>query len=81
MEGRLGHAERYRLEFVDKELAGKDYVMGDTFTVADAYLYTVTRWSKPMAIDLSGYPNLLAHHARVGARPAVQEALKVEKLS
>ncbi|MCC2676568.1 MAG: gst [Ramlibacter sp.] len=70
-----------RFQFVDKELAGKDYLMGDNFTVADAYLYTVTRWSKPMSIDLSGFPNLLAHHARVEARPAVQEALKLEKLA
>lgn len=69
-----------RFQFVDKELQGKDYLMGDTFTVADAYLYTVTRWAKPMSIDISAYPNLLAHHARVEARPAVQEALKVEKL-
>ncbi|WP_332824414.1 glutathione transferase GstA [Ramlibacter sp.] len=70
-----------RFQFVDKELQGKDYLMGDTFTVADAYLYTVTRWSKPMGVDLSAYANLLAHHARVEARPAVQEALKGEKLA
>ena len=70
-----------RFAFVDKELAGKDYLMGDNFTVADAYLYTVTRWAKPMAIDLSAYPNLVKHHERVAARPAVQEALKAEKLS
>ena len=69
-----------RFAFVNGELAGKDYVMGDTFSVADAYLYTVTRWSKPMAIDLSAFPHLTAHHARVDARPAVQEALKVEGL-
>jgi glutathione S-transferase len=69
-----------RLAFVDAELAGKDYLMGDTFSVADAYLYTVTRWAKPMNIDTSTYRNLMAHHARVEARPAVQEALKVEKL-
>jgi glutathione S-transferase len=70
-----------RLAFVDKELAGKQYVMGDNFTVADAYLYTVTRWTKPMAIDISGYPNLSAFMKRVEARPAVQEALKAEKLA
>lgn len=70
-----------RFAFVNGELAGKDYVMGDHFTVADAYLYTVTRWSKPMAIDLAPYPNLAAFLERVGARPAVQEALKVEKLA
>jgi glutathione S-transferase len=70
-----------RFQFVDNELQGKDYLMGDHFTVADAYLYTVTRWAKPMGVDLSAYPNLLAHHARVEARPAVQEALKLEKLA
>jgi glutathione S-transferase len=70
-----------RFEFVNKELEGKDYLMGEHFSVADAYLYTVTRWTKPMAIDISAYPNLVAHQERVGARPAVQEALKVEKLS
>jgi glutathione S-transferase len=69
-----------RFQFVDKELQGKDYLMGDNFTVADAYLYTVTRWSKVMSVDISAYANLVAHHARVEARPAVQEALKVEKL-
>jgi len=69
-----------RLAFVDKELAGKDYLMGDHFSVADAYLYTVTRWTKPLALDISGLANLTAHQARVEARPAVQEALKVEGL-
>lgn len=70
-----------RFAFVDRELEGKDYVMGEHFSVADAYLFTVTRWTKPMAIDISKFPNLLAHHARVEARPAVQEALKVEGLA
>jgi glutathione S-transferase len=70
-----------RLAFVDKELAGKQYVMGDHFSVADAYLYTVTRWTKPMSIDISGFANLGAFMKRMEARPAVQEALKVEKLA
>jgi glutathione S-transferase len=69
-----------RFSFVNKELEGKEYLMGDHFTVPDAYLYTVTRWAKAMALDTSGYPNLMAHNARVEARPAVQEALKHEKL-
>ena len=82
-EGKKIYRERLanRFGFVDKELAGKDYLMGDNFTVADAYLYTVTRWAKPMAIDLTAFPNLLKQHERVAARPAVQEALKVEKLT
>lgn len=70
-----------RFAFVNGELEGKQYLMGDTFTVADAYLYTVTRWAKPMQIDLAPYPHLAAHQERVQARPAVQEALKNEKLA
>ena len=70
-----------RFAFVDKELANKPFLLGEQFSVADAYLYTVTRWAKPMSIDLAPYPNLSAHNERVNARPAVQEALKVEKLS
>jgi len=82
-DGKKIYRERLanRFDFLNKELAGKQYLMGDQFSVADAYLYTVTRWAKPMAIDLSAYPNLVAHNARVNARPAVQEALKAENLS
>jgi glutathione S-transferase len=82
-EGKQIYRDRLanRYGFVNGELAAKQYLMGDHFSVADAYLYTVTRWTKPMAIDLSAFPNLLAFQARVEARPAVQEALKFEKLS
>jgi glutathione S-transferase len=82
-EGKKIYRERVvsRFGFVNGELEGKDYLMGDTFTVADAYLYTVTRWAKLMAIDLTPFPNLAAHNARVEARPAVQEALKHEQLA
>ena len=82
-EGKKIYRDRLasRFAFVDKELEGRDYLMGDHFSVADAYLYTVTRWSKPMALDLGGLRNLTAFQARVEARPAVQEALKAEKLA
>jgi glutathione S-transferase len=69
-----------RLAWVDGELAGKNYLMGDTFTVADAYLFVVASWSKHVGIDISGLANLGAFMARVGARPAVQEALRAEGL-
>ena len=69
-----------RFKWLDSELAGKDYLMGEHFSVADGYLFTVTNWSKPTGVDISGYPNLQAWHARVGARPAVQEAMKAEGL-
>jgi glutathione S-transferase len=71
-------ASRYR--WLDGELQGKDYLLGDNFSVADAYFFVVTRWAKPMNIDLAGCANVLAHHERVAARPAVQEALKAEGL-
>jgi glutathione S-transferase len=69
-----------RLKWVDSELKGKQYLMGDSFSVADGYLFTVTNWAKPMNIDLSVYPNLTAYRERVAARPAVQEAMKAEGL-
>jgi len=69
-----------RFDWLDKQLAGKDYLMGKQFTVADAYLFVLLNWTKPMQIDLARWPNLAAFHARVGARPKVQEALQTEGL-
>ena len=70
--------ERYR--WVDSQLEGKSYLLGDAFSVADAYLFTVTNWAKHVGLDLSGFKNLGAFMARVAARPAVQGALKAEGL-
>ena len=70
-----------RLKWVDGELAGKPYLMGEDFTVADGYLFVVTNWAKPLGIDLSGLPNLLAFRERVAARPAVQRAMQAEGLT
>jgi glutathione S-transferase len=69
-----------RLQWVDSQLAGKQYLMGDQFTVADGYLFTVTNWTKPTGVDISDFANVQAWHARVAARPAVQEAMKAEGL-
>ncbi|CAN7148397.1 MULTISPECIES: glutathione transferase GstA [unclassified Variovorax] len=69
-----------RYEWLNGELEGKDYLMGEHFTVADGYLFTVTNWAKPTGVDISPYANVQAWHARVGARPAVQEAMKTEGL-
>ncbi|CAN7149254.1 glutathione transferase GstA [Variovorax sp. LjRoot290] len=69
-----------RYEWLNGELEGKDYLMGEHFTVADGYLFTVTNWTKPTGVDISPYANVQAWHARVGARPAVQEAMKTEGL-
>jgi glutathione S-transferase len=69
-----------RLKWVDTQLEGKDFLMGATFTVADGYLFTVGNWCKHVGIDTAPMKNLTAFMARVGARPAVQAALKAEGL-
>ena len=69
-----------RLKWVDSQLEGKDYLMGKDFSVADAYLFTVTNWTKHTGIDISGMKNLGAFMARMAARPGVQAAMKAEGL-
>ena len=69
-----------RFNFVDKALAGKDYLTGSQFTVADAYLFTVVGWTFFQHIDLAPWPNIAAYHKRVAARPAVQQAMRDEGL-
>ena len=59
---------------------GRDYLFGKQFSVADAYLFTVTKWAKPVGFDLTEFPNIAAFQQRVGARPAVQAAMKEEGL-
>lgn len=67
-----------RLQWVDGQLAGKSYLLGEQFSVADAYLYTVSRWAGFVGLDLSGMANILAFQQRMAQRPAVQAALKIE---
>ena len=69
-----------KFKYVDGELAGKDYLMGKQFTVADGYMFTMLSWAERMKWDLAGLSNLMAYKARVGARPKVQEALTKEGL-
>ena len=69
-----------RFDWLEKQLAGKKYLTGDTFTVADAYLFTVVNWATPLGIDLAPWPTLKEFQARVAARPKVQEAMIAEGL-
>ncbi len=69
-----------RLDFIEKHLQGKDYLMGKQFTVADGYLFTVLNWSNLVGFDLGKWPLVQAYLARVAARPKVREALKAEGL-
>lgn len=70
-----------RLQWVDSQLASSVYVMGEEFTVADAYLFTVAGWGKYVGLDTSGFTHLTAFMTRMAARPAVQAALRAEGLS
>lgn len=69
-----------RLGWVDAKIAGQPYLMGEQFTVADAYLFTVLEWSRFVAIELAKWPNLQALVGRVRQRPAVRAALRAEGL-
>lgn len=70
-----------RLALVEAKLAdGRSYLLGDSFTPADAYLFTVTNWSKGVGHDLSAFPKLEALRARIAARPAVIAAMTAEGL-
>lgn len=71
---------RKRYATIEAALAGKQFLFGDQFTVADAYLFTVTGWARFLKLDLSEFPNLLEFQARVAARPAVQDAMAAEGL-
>jgi glutathione S-transferase len=70
-----------RYDLINAHLGGNQYLLGDTFTVADAYLFTVTRWTQFVGIDVAKWPNVTAYQDRVAARPKVQEALKAEGLA
>ena len=80
-EGKAFHRNRLaaRYQWIDGQLAGKSYLTGENFTPADSYLFTVTRWANATGVDAGG-PNVAAFMERVAARPAVQEAMKVEGL-
>jgi len=67
-----------RFDTLSKSLQGKDYLMGSTFTVADAYLFVILSWTSHVGIDLSKWPVLTAYFERVKARPAVKAALDAE---
>jgi glutathione S-transferase len=69
-----------KFTFLTAQLGDKPYLLGDTFTVADAYLFTVLSWSSHVGVDLAKWHALTAYLARVGHRPKVQEALKAEGL-
>jgi glutathione S-transferase len=75
----LAYVER-RFNALEQMLAGKTFLLGDKYSVADSYLFTVLNWTKGLKIDLAKWPNIQAFMGRVSARPKVQETLKAEGL-
>ena len=70
-----------RLDYFEKIFSdGRAYLMGDKFSVADAYLFVVSNWTKPTGISLDKWPNVTAFVARVAGRGKVQDALRAEGL-
>lgn len=69
-----------RFGWLNEQLKGKDYLVANKFSIADAYLFTVVSWSGHVGIDLKTWPNLPAYLERVAKRPKVQEAMKAEGL-
>jgi glutathione S-transferase len=69
-----------KFDALETHMAGRNHLTGDAFTAADAYLFTVMNWGRFTGIDIARWPTLAAYHARVAARPKVQEALAAEGL-
>ena len=69
-----------RFAELEQHFASNAWLMGDRFSVADAYLFVMLRWAEMFKIDLASYPNLGAYRERVAQRPKVQEALRAEGL-
>lgn len=69
-----------RCDFLVKTLDSKPYLMGDKFTIADAYLFTILGWANYFKLDMSKWPALKEYADRIAARPAVKEAMKAEGL-
>lgn len=78
-EERLAYLTR-RYALIEEQLEGRKYLLGDRFTVADAYLFTLTRWARVVKLDLTGFPNVEAFQKRVGSRKAVLDAMRAEGL-
>jgi glutathione S-transferase len=69
-----------RLDYLNGHLDGRAFVIGDSFTIADAYLVTILNWARPGGIDLAAWPAVADYHRRMHERPAVARAF-VEELA
>ena len=81
-EGKAVVTERLldRIKFLDGHLAKSAYIAGDSFTLPDAYLFTVLQWARGLKIDLSPFPHVVSYLDRIRVRPAVEGAMRAEGL-
>ncbi len=70
-----------RFALVERQLSGRRYLLGDSFGVVDAYLFTILNWADVLHVDIKAYPAIRAYLGRVAARPAVRDALVAEGLA
>lgn len=73
-----GEKAALRLQLLERHLEGRDYLVGERFSVADAYLATILNWAPYAEVDLQAYPALRAYHRRIAQRPAVARAIGEE---
>jgi glutathione S-transferase len=69
---------RARFAFVEQHLAAHEYLLGEDYSMADAGLYAITGWAPRVGFDIGGYPNLLAHQARIAGRDAIRKVHRIE---
>lgn len=69
-----------RVAFIEDKLGDQPFLLGETFSVADAYLYVILSWRQKLGVDLSQFPKVTALYERIRARPSVQSARKAEGL-
>jgi glutathione S-transferase len=69
-----------RFDHIEPVLAKQPFLMGETFTIADAYLFTILSWAKLLKVDLSRWPAITGYLQRVAARPSVQTVQRTESL-
>lgn len=69
-----------RLQIIETRLTSNEFLLGETFTIADAYLFTILSWCKMMSIDISKYTKITVYLEKIANRPSVQAAMKAEGL-
>ena len=72
---------RDSLDIIERKIGSRSFLLGERYSVADAYLFTVLRWVKPVGLSLDAWPHLHEYFERIRSRPATQRALQVEKLA